>query len=172
MIISTCCSGDKNLEIQFRACNFRFVFLHTVLRCSVKSSLLSIMTPKSFWEALFLIVIFLHLKMGKVLGVPRVIKSHLSKFSTRKLLKNHSPKIKKSFWSFQVTSSNVLPNVNKVLSSASSQTFELSANKKMSLIKILKRRGPRKEPWGTSVVILRQLLQWFSILYFLNLFLN
>ena len=32
-----------------RACNFRFAFLHIVLRCSIKSSLLSIMTPKSFF---------------------------------------------------------------------------------------------------------------------------
>ena len=68
------CSGEKNLEILFRACNFRFVFLRTIIRCSVQSSLLSIMTPKSFSEALFLIVIFLHLKLGKVLGVPRAIK--------------------------------------------------------------------------------------------------
>ena len=109
---------DKNLEIPFKACNFRFASLRTLLRRSVKSSLLSIMTPKSFSEALFLIVIFLHLKLGKVLGVPRVIKWHLSEFSTRKLLKNHSSKIKKSFWSFLVTSSKVLPNANKVLSSA------------------------------------------------------
>ena len=65
---------DKNLEILFKACNFRFAFLHTVLRFSVKSSLLSIMTPKSFKEALFLIAIILHLKLGIVLGVPRVIK--------------------------------------------------------------------------------------------------
>ena len=45
-----------------------------VLKCSVKSSLLSMMTPKSYLETLFLIVIFLHFKMAKVLGVPRVIK--------------------------------------------------------------------------------------------------
>ena len=64
-IISTCCSGDKNLEILFNVCNFRFALLHTVLRCSLKSNLLSIMTPKSFSEALFLIVILLHLKLGK-----------------------------------------------------------------------------------------------------------
>ena len=100
MIISTSCSGDKNLEILFKVCNFRFAFLHAVLRCSVKWSLLSIMTPKSFSETLVLIVIFLYLKLSKVLGVPRVIKWHLSEFSTRKLLKNHSSKIKKSFWSF------------------------------------------------------------------------
>ena len=61
-------------EILFKACNFRFAFLHDVLRCSVKSSLLSIMTPKRFLEALFLIVIFSNLKLGKVLGVPTVIK--------------------------------------------------------------------------------------------------
>ena len=158
MIISTCCSGDKNLEILFKACNFRFAFLHTVLRCSVKSSLLSIMTPKSFSETLFLIVIFLHLKLGKVLGVPRVIKWHLSEFSTRKLLKNHSSKINKSFWHFLATSSKVLPNANNV-----------SRNRKMSLIKLLKRRGPRIEPWGTPVVISRQLLKWFSVLRLLNL---
>ena len=48
--------------------------------------------------------------------------------------------------------------------------FELSTNRKMSLIKILKRRGPRIEPWGTPVVILRQLLQWFSILHLRILF--
>ena len=48
--------------------------MHTVLKCSVKSSLLSMLTPQSFSEALFLIVIFLHLKLGKVLGVLRVIK--------------------------------------------------------------------------------------------------
>ena len=73
-IISICCSGGKNQEILFRACNFRFAFLHTVLKFYEMSSMLSIMTPKSFSEALFLIVIFLHLKLGKVLGVPRVIK--------------------------------------------------------------------------------------------------
>ena len=59
-------------KILFKACNFRFAFLHTVLRCSVKSSLLSIMTPKSFSEALFLIVILLHLKLGKVSGIQGV----------------------------------------------------------------------------------------------------
>ena len=85
-----------------------------VLKCSVKSSLLSMMTPKSYLETLFLIVIFLHFKMAKVLGVPRVIKWHLSEFSTRKLLKNHFSKIKKSFWSFLVTPSKILPNANKV----------------------------------------------------------
>ena len=66
MIISTCCSGDKNLEILFRACHFRFAFLHTAsLRCSVKTSI------KGF--TLILIVMFLHLKLGKALGVLRVI---------------------------------------------------------------------------------------------------
>ena len=89
-----------------------------VLKCSVKSSLLSMMTPKSYLETLFLIVIFLHFKMAKVLGVPRVIKWHLSEFSTRKLLKNHLSKIKKSFWSFLVTPSKILPNANKGLSLA------------------------------------------------------
>ena len=39
----------------------------------MKSSLISIMTTKSFSETLFLIAIFLHLRLGKVLGVPRVI---------------------------------------------------------------------------------------------------
>ena len=67
--------GDKNLEILFRACNFRLVFLHTFSRCSLKSSLLLIMTPKSFLEELFFIVIFNHLKMGKVLAVPSVTKN-------------------------------------------------------------------------------------------------
>ena len=50
------------------------VVLHTVLTCSVKSSLLSTMTPKYFLEALFLIVIYLHLKFGQVLSVSRVRK--------------------------------------------------------------------------------------------------
>ena len=153
MVISACCSRDKNLEILFKACSFRFAFLHTVLRCSIKSSLLSIMTHKSFSEALFLIVIFLNLKVGIVLGAPTVIKWHLSEFSTRKFLKNHLCKNKKSFWSFLVTSSKILPNANTMLSLVWLQTFELSTNRKMSLIKIFKRRGPRIEPWGTPVFI-------------------
>ena len=62
LIISTCYSGDTNLEILFKACNFKFAcLLPTVLRCSVKSRLLSIMTPKSFSVVPFLIMIFLHL---------------------------------------------------------------------------------------------------------------
>ena len=32
LIISTCCSEEKNLDVLFRACTFRFAFLHTVLR--------------------------------------------------------------------------------------------------------------------------------------------
>ena len=48
------------------------------------------MTSKSYPEAVFLIVVLLHLKLGKVLGVPIVIRGHLSEFSTRKLLKNQS----------------------------------------------------------------------------------
>ena len=73
LIISKICSEDKNLEILFKACNFRFAFLYTVLRCSVKSSLLSIMTRKSFSEALFLIVMFLTFKVGQSI---RCFKSH------------------------------------------------------------------------------------------------
>ena len=114
-IRTCCCSGDKTLVILFKACNFGFAFLHTILRCSVKSILLSIITPNSFSEALFLIVIFLHLKFGKVLGVPRIIKWHLSEFSTKKLLKNDSSKIKKSFWSFLATASKFYQNANKML---------------------------------------------------------
>ena len=34
----TCCSGDKNPQILFRACNLRFVFLHTVLSISCSKS--------------------------------------------------------------------------------------------------------------------------------------
>ena len=60
LITAACCSRDKILEILFNWRNFRFVFLHTVLRCSVKSNLLSIMAPKIFSETLFLIAIFSH----------------------------------------------------------------------------------------------------------------
>ena len=95
------------------------------LRCYVKSSLLSIIIPKNFWKPLFLIVIVLLIKLGNVLGVPRVIKCYFSEFSTRKFLKNHLPKIEKSLCSFLLTSSKVLPNATKVLSSAKLQTFKL-----------------------------------------------
>ena len=46
-------------------------------------------TPESFWETLFLIVIFLHLKLGNAVNVPGDIKAHLSRLSARKLLKNY-----------------------------------------------------------------------------------
>ena len=44
--------------------------------------------------------------------------------------------------------------------------FELSANRKMSLIKILKRRGLRRKSWGTPVVISRHVLKTFSTYIF------
>ena len=140
------------------------------LRCYVKSSLLSIIIPKNFWKPLFLIVIVLLIKLGNVLGVPRVIKCYFSEFSTRKFLKNHLPKIEKSLCSFLLTSSKVLPNATKVLSSAKLQTFKLWMNRKTSLITIWKRKGPRIEPWGTPVVISWKLLKSFLILHLWNLF--
>ena len=72
--IGTCCFEDKNLEILFRACNFRFTLFHTVLTSSVMSIFLSIMPRESFSETLFLTMTLLHVKLGNVLGVPRVIK--------------------------------------------------------------------------------------------------
>ena len=58
------------------------------------------------------------------------------KFHYRKLLKNHVSKIKKSFWSYLATWSKFLPNADKVLSPTRLETFELSANRKISLIKM------------------------------------
>ena len=50
----------------------------------------------------------------------------------------------------------------KVLSSTYLQMFKLSAIKKISLMKVLKRRGRRIEPYLKVVVISRQLLNSFS----------
>ena len=140
----------------------------------MKSSLLSLMTHKSFSETLFLILImiFLHLKLGNVLGVPRVLKWRFQRFNLRKLLKNHLSKNKKSFWSFLVTSALFSPSANKVLLLAKLQPFELWTNRKMSLIKALMRRGPRKEPWGTQAVISCQQLKSFSTYIFKFCLLN
>ena len=52
LINGTCYPGDKNLKILHRTCNFWFAFLPNVLRCSLKSSLLSMMAPRNFSEAL------------------------------------------------------------------------------------------------------------------------
>lgn len=66
--------GNVVLEI-FRAYNFKFAFLHIVLRCCVKSSLLSTITPKSFTETPFLIAVLLYWKLSNLLGAPGVIKN-------------------------------------------------------------------------------------------------
>ena len=147
-------SGDSVWNMQLQV--WLFTYCIKVFR---KVKFVIDMTPKSFLESLFFFVIFLHLKLGKVLDVPRVIKWDLSEFSTRKLLKNRPSKIKEPFWSFLETSSKVLPNANTVLWSALLQTFELSANRKMSLIKISKKWDPRIELWEIAVVISRQLLK-------------
>ena len=130
------CSRDKNLEILFRTCNFRFAFSYNFLRCIVKSSLLSIMISKRFSEALFLIMIFLHLKFVWLI---RCSRSHKMTF------------VRIQKW-FLIPSSKVLPNSNKALSAAKLQMFDLSRNRKMSLITVLKRRDPRQGIEGQQLL--------------------
>ena len=60
----------------------------------------------------------------------------------------------------------------KVLSSTYLQMFKLLAIMKISLIKVLKRRGRRIEPYLKVVVISRQLLISFPALHLENLFVN
>ena len=64
IVVSKYCSGDKSQGILFRSCNFKFPFLHIVLRCYdsyLFKFVIDNVTQKSFPETLFLIVILLHL---------------------------------------------------------------------------------------------------------------
>ena len=93
----------------------------------------------------------------------------MSEFSTRKLLKNHLSKTKNHF-KISGNFIKLFAIPNKLLLSAQLQTFELSRNRKILLMKILKRRGSKIVSWGTPVFISCQLLKSFLILHLENLF--
>ena len=61
-----------------------------------------------------------------------------------------------SFSSLNLTSSMLSPYAYTVLSSAKFVVEDSLIKKKMSLINMLNKSGPRTEPWGTPDVMLSQ----------------
>ena len=68
---------------------------------------------------------------------------------------------------FKITE-RLSPQENNVLSSVNLHTSDFSVNKKISLIKILKSRGPRMDFWGKPLVTLAQSLNEEPIFSFVS----
>ena len=124
----------------------------------LKFKALSIVTPYNFVRLLIVIDPIFQTIFFKRFFFPSIINWNFLEFALKELILNEYRSLFISCSRLFRITGRLLPWETKVLSSAKLQMPDFSTTRKMSLIKILKSKGPNIEPWEIPWMISAQSL--------------
>ena len=156
----------KCFEMCARALSCLAAFLQQALMCCEKHNLWSIVTPRTFTSVSDMRDLSSRIrKTCCAVGMEEnSMKWNLSGLACIPLLANHSIALRPSHLRLDSTSVKFSDDESRELSSAQLYYWHFSMKRNKSFMKMLKRRGPSMEPWGTPFVNTAHELLLFEIL--------